>query len=69
MALMAPPTGIVMCHSDVSESITQRESIHAINKAKIGPKKMHATAGPFELVIDVSSSVCVKLGNKSGRIG
>ena len=28
MAWMPPPTGIVMCHSDVSESITQRESIH-----------------------------------------
>ncbi len=28
MAWMPPPTGIVMCHCDVSESITQRESIH-----------------------------------------
>ncbi|WP_347190798.1 hypothetical protein, partial [Planktotalea arctica] len=28
MAWTPPPTGIVMCHSDVSESITQRESIH-----------------------------------------
>jgi hypothetical protein len=28
MAWMPPPTGIVMCHCDVSESIIQRESIH-----------------------------------------
>ena len=28
MAWMPPPTGIVVCHCDVSESITQRESIH-----------------------------------------
>jgi transposase len=28
MAWMPPPTGIVMCHCDVSESNTQRESIH-----------------------------------------
>ncbi len=28
MAWMPPPTGIVVCHSDVSESIAQRESIH-----------------------------------------
>ncbi len=28
MAWMPPPIGIVMCHCDVSESITQRESIH-----------------------------------------
>ncbi len=28
MAWKPPPTGIVVCHSDVSENITQRESIH-----------------------------------------
>jgi len=28
LAWMPPPTGIVMCHYDVSESVTQRESIH-----------------------------------------
>jgi len=28
MAWMPPPTGNVMCHCGVSESITQRESIH-----------------------------------------
>ena len=28
MAWMPPPTGIVMCHCDVLESNTQRESIH-----------------------------------------
>jgi len=28
MAWMPPPTGIVVCHCDVLESITQRESIH-----------------------------------------
>jgi len=27
MAWMPPPTGIVMCHSDVSESITQRGAV------------------------------------------
>jgi hypothetical protein len=31
MSLMPPPTGIVMCHCDVLESITQRESIDVKN--------------------------------------
>ena len=31
-------SGIVVCHCDVSEIITQRESIHVINKAAAVPK-------------------------------
>jgi hypothetical protein len=37
-ARLPPPSGIVVCHCDVSEIITQRESIHVINKAAAVPK-------------------------------
>ena len=48
MAWMPPPTGIVMCHSDVSESITQRGAVRLM-RTRIGllaqPEPMRSIVG------------------------
>ena len=48
MAWMPPPTGIVMCHSDVSESITQRGAVRRM-RTRIGllapPEPMRSLIG------------------------
>ena len=76
MAWMLPPTGIVMCHNDVSENITQREGVveqrggyvaNGVDGVDTPAPRQGSRSSGNEFLANLSTSVRPRLSNSMSR--